>query len=140
MSWWGWVVIGAILLGAELFVVEADFYLVFLGISAVLVGLIATPMPMWAQWLTFAAVSLVSMLFFRRRVYRMVHRGSKGLEDNLVGKIVRLPERVAPGESCRVEHHGSTWTARNEGATAVEAGSKARVTGVDGVVLRVQGI
>ena len=39
MTWWGWLIIGAILLGAELLAVDAQFYLVFLGLSAALVGL-----------------------------------------------------------------------------------------------------
>ena len=39
MPWWGWVVVGAALLGAEI-VVPTDFYLVFLGLSALAVGLV----------------------------------------------------------------------------------------------------
>jgi hypothetical protein len=33
MPWWGWMVIGALLLGAELMVIEAEFFLVFIGVS-----------------------------------------------------------------------------------------------------------
>ena len=39
MTWWSWMVLGALLLGAELFAIDAQFYLVFLGVSAILVGL-----------------------------------------------------------------------------------------------------
>jgi len=39
MTWWGWVIAGAILLGAELSFVSAQFYLVFIGSAAILVGL-----------------------------------------------------------------------------------------------------
>ena len=38
MPWWGWILVGTLLLAAELFVVQADFYLVFLGFSALVVG------------------------------------------------------------------------------------------------------
>ena len=34
MTWWGWMILGAVMLGAELFAVDAQFYLVFLGVSA----------------------------------------------------------------------------------------------------------
>ena len=34
MTWWAWMILGAVLLGAELFAVDAQFYLVFLGVSA----------------------------------------------------------------------------------------------------------
>ena len=39
MSWWGWVIAGAILLGAELAFVNAQFYLVFVGSAAIVVGM-----------------------------------------------------------------------------------------------------
>jgi membrane protein implicated in regulation of membrane protease activity len=41
MPWWGWIIVGALLMGAELFVIDAQFYLVFLGVSAIAVGVIA---------------------------------------------------------------------------------------------------
>lgn len=36
MPWWGWIVIGALLLGAELMVIEAEFFLVFIGVAALI--------------------------------------------------------------------------------------------------------
>jgi membrane protein implicated in regulation of membrane protease activity len=39
MPWWGWLIVGEALLGAEMFVIDAQFYLVFFGIAAALVGL-----------------------------------------------------------------------------------------------------
>ncbi len=48
MQWWGWVGIGMLLLGAELFFIEADFYLVFLGDAAALtcvLTLVTTGLP-----------------------------------------------------------------------------------------------
>src|SRR4029077_11994692 len=40
MSWWGWTIAGAILLGAELIFVNAQFYLVFVGSAAIVVGVV----------------------------------------------------------------------------------------------------
>ena len=70
MTWWGWMVLGAVLLGAELFAIDAQFYMVFLGVSAALVGLaglLGLAMPEWAQWMAFAALSLIS--FFNSCVW-----------------------------------------------------------------------
>ena len=39
MTWWTWMILGGVLLGAELLAIDAQFYLVFLGISSALVGL-----------------------------------------------------------------------------------------------------
>src|SRR5579884_3243741 len=62
MSWWGWVVGGAVLLGAELALgVNAQFYLVFVGGAAILVGVVTElvyPFAPWAQWAVFAVLSL----------------------------------------------------------------------------------
>ena len=38
MDWWAWIAVGAILLGSELAFVDAQFYLVFIGASAFVVG------------------------------------------------------------------------------------------------------
>ncbi len=38
MPWWMWIVTGAILLGAELFIIDAQFFLVFIGVSALVTG------------------------------------------------------------------------------------------------------
>jgi membrane protein implicated in regulation of membrane protease activity len=71
MTWWGWMVIGALLLAAELFAVDAQFYLIFIGIGAVVVGLfglLGIDLPMWAQWLLFAVISLTAMFTIRRQL------------------------------------------------------------------------
>lgn len=141
MPWWGWMVVGAILLGAELFVIEAEFYLVFLGLSAVLTGLIVfglPELPTWLQWLAFGAVALVSMLVFRRRVYRKLRPMVADMPDDLVGELVRVPTGVAPGESCRLDHRGSTWTARNDGVRPIAPGGRARILGTQGITLRIE--
>ncbi len=52
MTWWGWIIAGAILLGAELTFVNAEFYLVFVGSAAIVAGVVTalTPVAPWAQW------------------------------------------------------------------------------------------
>ena len=72
MVWWGWIVVGALLLSAELFV-PTDFFLVFLGVAALLVGgvgLSGLALPVWGQWLLFAALSLVLLVAVRGRLKR----------------------------------------------------------------------
>ena len=68
MPWWGWVTVGALLLAAEMTIVDLEFYLVFLGASAFLVGmpgLAGLPLPYWLQWIVFAFLSIASLVFFR---------------------------------------------------------------------------
>ena len=80
MSWWGWIIAGAILLGAELAFVNAQFYLVFIGSAAIVVGMItvATPvLPPWSQWAIFAVLAIVSMVTFRSRIYRKLRGATR---------------------------------------------------------------
>mgnify|MGYP001239058383 CR=1 FL=1 len=141
MVWWGWMVIGMLLLGAELFIIEADFFLVFLGAAAILTGLLglAVPaVPEWGQWLVFAALALISMLFFRKRVYRLLRREVPDMANDMLLEQLQLPVGLPIDGTCRVELRGSTWTARNVGTEAIPPGVKVRIVGVDGITLRVE--
>ncbi len=143
MPWWGWVIIGALLLGAELFAVDAQFYLVFIGIAALVVGVgdaVGLDIPVWLQWLSFAALSILTMLTVRRQLYDKLRNRPLGVVHGNVGRSVSIPEALAPGKSCRAEYRGSTWTAVNVGASAIDAGAEARIEGVDGLTLRVAAV
>lgn len=139
MPWWGWLIVGIGLLGVEMFLIDAQFYLVFLGASAALVGLVGlagVSVPEWAEWLTFAALALGSMIAFRRRVYELVRGKARPVQERVTtGDRVRVPTRLEPGQSCRVDYRGSSWTARNDGSNAIEAGSEARISRVEDLTL-----
>lgn len=143
VTWWVWAVVGVLLLAAELFLVEADFFLVFLGVSAILTGLLALAFPSlpdWAAWLSFAVLAVVSLAFFRKRAYRLFRREVPDLEDDMLREQLVLPVGLPVGATCRVELRGSTWTARNAGPEALAPGTTVRVVGVDGITLRVEAV
>jgi membrane protein implicated in regulation of membrane protease activity len=65
MPWWGWIVVGAALLGAET-IVDAQFYLVFFGVAALLTGALgAAGMagPVWMQWAIFGVLCVAGAAF-----------------------------------------------------------------------------
>jgi membrane protein implicated in regulation of membrane protease activity len=141
VPWWGWIAAGALLLGAELLVVDVEFYLVFLGASAIAVGLVAlagADLPGWVEWLGFAALSLASTLWFRARAYRLLRPETPDLPDSLVGSTVVAEAAIAPGALGRVELRGSSWQARNTGAKPLAPGDRARVVAVDGLLLETE--
>jgi len=138
MQWWAWIAIGAILLGSELTFVNAQFYLVFLGISALIVGLldfagIATAA--WLEWLIFAALAVTSMFTFRRQLYERMRHSLPAMRAGPAGEIVTLPTALPPGETCRLEYRGSSWSAVNGGKSVIAAGSSARIVRIDGLTL-----
>jgi membrane protein implicated in regulation of membrane protease activity len=138
MQWWAWIAVGAILLGSELAFVDAQFYLVFVGASALVVGLLqitGLDLAVWLQWLIFAVLAATSMLTFRRRIYERMRRGLPAMKGGPAGETVTLPQQLTPGESCRLEFRGSSWSAVNGGKVAIAAGAKARIERVDGLTL-----
>lgn len=138
MQWWAWITVGAILLGSELTFVSAQFYLVFVGSAALAVGLAALvglSMADWLQWTAFIVLSIVLLVGFRRRVYQRVRSRLPGLELGPEGETVVLPATLPPGETCRLEYRGSSWSAVNGGESVIAAGSRARIQRVDGLTL-----
>ncbi|HEY8266268.1 MAG TPA: NfeD family protein [Steroidobacteraceae bacterium] len=142
MSWWAWLVLGIGLLGAEMFVIDAQFYLVFIGLSAAIVGLLGlfgVALPQWTQWLVFSALAVVAMLTFRRRLYEMVRNRGGHVDERLtIGDRVVVADRLEPGQSGRVDYRGTSWTARNTGQAPIEAGREVVISQVDGLTLHVK--
>ena len=141
MTWWGWMILGAVMLGAELFAIDAQFYLVFLGVSAALVGLaemLGIGMPEWAQWTAFATLSLVAFFTFRKSLYEKIRGGAKGFRASISGATINIVDELAAGSETRAEYRGTDWTVRNTGAAKIAAGTRAKVVKVDGLTLHVE--
>jgi membrane protein implicated in regulation of membrane protease activity len=142
MQWWAWIAAGAILLVLELTLIAADFYLVFLGVAALVIGILALTglvTTAWLQWLAFGALAAFSMVTFRRWVYERLRRKLPDMKSGPAGQTVVLAAELQPGESCRLEYCGSSWNAVNGGATSIVAGARARIDRVDGLTLIVHG-
>jgi len=130
------------LLAVEMFVIDAQFYLVFVGAAAAIVGLLGlagVQLPDWSQWLVFAALSLIAMVTFRRRIYELVRKRSGHVEQpTSLGDRVVVPALLEAGQSCRVDYRGSSWTARNVDVQPIEAGREAVITHIDGLTLHIK--
>lgn len=139
MPWWGWIVVGVVLLASEA-AVPTDFFLVFLGTSALLVGLVGLlgiEGPVWAQWLAFAALAVGLLVFFRGWL-RSRARPVSRVDDALVGEVAIAQEPIAPGGAGRVEMRGATWSAHNAGTVAIATGDRVPVVSVDRLTLHVR--
>ncbi len=142
MQWWAWIVVGAVLLGAELFFIDAQFYLVFVGAAALVVGTAALSVPglaVWVQWVAFLGLAIVAMRTFRRRIYERVRRGLPAVKGGPAGDSVVVAAGLQPGETCRIEYRGTTWNAVNGGQREIAAGAHARIARVEGLTLVLHG-
>ena len=127
-------------MGLEMFAIDAAFYLIFIGVAALIVGLAGLAgliLPDTVQWIAFAVLALVLMVFFRERLYKRLRGGAVGFEDSTVGSLVKVTAEVSPGAETRVRMRGSDWTAVNIGSETIPAGSQARIAEVDGLILKI---
>lgn len=143
MSWWGWLIVGLLLMGAELTAVDAAFYLIFVGAAAItmgVLGLVGVTLPIWVQWVLFSILAVSSMVLFRRKLYNRFRGGAVGFEGTPVGALVAVKENVPPGGRTRVRLRGTQWTATNVGAVPITAGADARVVKADGMEFDIEGL
>jgi hypothetical protein len=138
MTWWGWMLLGLLLLAGEL-MTPGGFWLMFFGLGALVVGLLGLAglaLPVWLQWLLFAGLSIGAALVFRKPLLRKLEaKTPKGRADDLSGEIATPTAPIAPGAVGKAELRGTVWNARNAAARALGAGERCRVVRVDGLQL-----
>jgi membrane protein implicated in regulation of membrane protease activity len=139
MDWWMWIAGGLALVVAEL-ATPSGFFIIFFGLSALTVGLLAGLQVItsaWAQWLAFTVLSVSYIVLFRRRLESQVQIPPPSNVDSLIGVLAIVQERLLPGVVGKVEVRGSMWSARNTSNVTLDAGQRARVAAVDGLTLGV---
>lgn len=137
---WFWLSLGLALGVAEM--VAPGFFLMWLGLAALIVGILDyfLPITLAYQVAMFATLSVIT-----------VFAGKKFLQDNpiesddtklndrgarLTGEIVTVVEPITNGNG-RVKVGDSVWNARGVDA---DLGARVKVIGADGAVLLVEGV
>jgi inner membrane protein len=138
MLWWHWIVLGLLLVALEM-AAAGGFYVIFFGIAALTIGvlhLLGVAGPLWFQVLLFSAISIGSLLFFRRPLLRWMNLDGPGVDvDSLVGQTAIALEDIVPGAVGRAELRGTTWSARNRAPTALHKGQRCTVVAVDRLMI-----
>lgn len=139
MVWWYWMVLGLALLGAEM-TTPGGFYILFFGLSALLVGTMAGLDLVnvdWLQWLLFSAIAVGSLLLFRGPLLARISAGRQAHPDvdSMLGEVAIPLEALQAGAIGKAELRGTTWTAKNVGPTAFRKGQRGKVIKVDGLTL-----
>ena len=140
MAWWFWILMGAVLLAAEV-IISADFYLVFFGVSGLVVGLLVLAgiqLPAWSQWLLFAVLAVAGLAVYRRRWKRRLMSADREMLPELVGEMGVAHGGIDVGARGRVVLRGVDWDACNVGEAKLRDGDRCAVTGVDGLTLHVR--
>ena len=139
LEYWHWLVFALILVILEVF--SPGVFLLWIGIGAGITGglLWLEPELTW-QWqlVAFAIFSMVAIILARRFLMSHPIQSDQPLlnrrGEQYVGRTFTLEQPVVNGMG-KIRVDDSTW--KIEGQDCPE-GSRVRVTGVDGVVLRVE--
>ena len=105
MVWWNWLLLGLVLLAAEM-ATPGGFYILFFGLAALIVGALAGLEWLntaWLQWLLFSVLSMISLFLFRNSflVWMKAHEPAGPDVDSLVGELAVLTEDLPPASSAR---------------------------------------
>jgi inner membrane protein len=139
MIWWYWMLLGLLLAGAEM-MTPGGFYLLFFGLSALMVGTLAGLGLVdvdWVQWLLFSGIAVGALLVCRGPLVAMMK--GDGSEwpaiDSMAGELAIPLEFLAVGATGKAELRGTTWSAKNVGTTPLDKGQRGKVTHVEGLTL-----
>ena len=135
---WLWTIAGIVLLIAE--VIAPGFFLIFVGAAAIATGIFTLlfDLGLASQLILFVIYAILAVML-GKRWYAQPHDGDQqhSLNDpamRLVGRTVLVVEPV-DDHGGRVRVGDGEWSARGGPA---EAGSRVRITGVDGDCLTVE--
>ena len=122
-------------------IIEPGFYLFFLGLSAICLGLLGlspVSIPIWGQWLLFSAIAAALLALFQSRLRMIQGRSTPELSEGVVGEFAVVVEAIEPGQLGRVELRGTTWTAKNTGDEILHPEMRARVESMSGLTVLVR--
>jgi membrane protein implicated in regulation of membrane protease activity len=141
LTWWTWLVVGLVLMVAEL-LLPTGFFLFFFGVGGIVTaclayfGLLSSVI---AQGFAFIGISLFCVFLLRRPLLTKFHfRNHTHPVDSLVGETVKALEAIAPQAIGKVEMRGSCWSALNTGSAPISLDTRCRVEKVDGLTLHIK--
>lgn len=141
MAWWVWIVGGVLLCLAEM-ATPGAFYLLFFGVAALVVGVLAwvgLVETTWVQFLLFSVVSIASLVLFRRMLTERLNPDEPETKINtLEGESAVALEDIPSQGTGKVEVRGTGWNAVNKSDTLIEKGQACLVERVEGVTLWVR--
>ncbi|MCF7482663.1 NfeD family protein [Vibrio sp. J1-1] len=140
ITFWHWLALGFGLLAVEL--LGTAGYFLWLGLSALLVGILLSLMPIsWQlQWLSFATFSLVTTWLWWRRQWKKDKQDDQSRDLNqkykqLIGQTLTIDEDFSVGLN-RIHVADTTWSAQSD--QPLPAGTRVKIVAVKGIILVIE--
>ncbi|MCD8306548.1 MAG: NfeD family protein [Prevotella sp.] len=140
--WALWLCVAVVCLIIEL--TSFDFYVTCFAIGA-LGGLLGAllGLPLWAQALLWAVVSVLSICFVRPMLTRHLHKPSRVRASNaeaLIGRRGTVIETIHSGGFGYVKIDGDEWRSVSEKGEEIAAGETVEVIARESIILTVRRI
>lgn len=140
MEWWIWILIGLVLVLAEV-VTPGGFYFIFFGAGAVSVGILAGLQlagPVWLQFILFSVLSIGALWLFREKLLHLTQTTPREPIDNLIGETAVAVNEILINAVGKAELRGASWSARNVGDQPLARGERCKVEKVEGLMIFVR--
>lgn len=141
LSFWDWLAFGSLLLILEVF--GAGGYLLWTGIAAAMVGALVylfPELPWTLHFLLFGCLSILTAVFWWQRQKSAAKPSDQpGLNQRgseFVGRTFSLHEAIVDGRG-KIKANDTLWLVIGHD---LPSGSLVRVTGQDGVLLKVEAV
>lgn len=138
VAWWVWMVLGLLLLVAEM-MMPTDFFVFFTGVGAIVTSIttgLGLTNGLMSQSIVFVLIAITSLVTLRGWMRQLLVRDmpTKAV-DGLVGETGTAVDDIPANGIGKVMLRGSPWTARNPGASVIAKGMRVRVDKVDSITL-----
>ncbi|MCG9598301.1 NfeD family protein [Vibrio sp. Isolate25] len=137
---WHWLAFGLALLAIEL--LGTAGYFLWLGLSALIVGILLTFIPMsWQlQWSAFSIFSLMTTWLWWRKQFKQdasddQQRDLNQKQKQMIGQKILIESDLTPGKH-RIKVGDTTWSAQTN--QSIPAGTMVEITQVNGIVLTIE--
>lgn len=140
--WWHWVVLGLVLVVAELAI--PAFFVIWFGLGALITGVCLALFPTMsvaAQVFLWTVASLVFVWLWFKVFKTSVFKTKVGMSTGqLVGEVGLVTERTVPFQMGRIKFQkpilgADTWECRSD--EELNVGDRAKVLAVEGHIVRV---
>jgi membrane protein implicated in regulation of membrane protease activity len=140
VNYWHWLALGLLLLCGEL--LGTAGYMLWIGIAAMLVGIVLAFIPIsWQlQWISFGVFALALTWLWWRKQHRVDKQSDKQRSLNqkdkqLIGQTSVLEQDITRGK-CRIKLGDTSWSAYSD--SDLPSGTLVKVIDVDGITLLIE--
>jgi membrane protein implicated in regulation of membrane protease activity len=137
-----WAIAGGGMIIADL--LFGTFFILFTGAAALITALliwtgILPQDPTW-HWVSFAVLSTLGLLLFRKKLSSLFGKDGKETYDDHKGQIVVVKDTILAHSRGKVLYKGTEWYAKSENAVEIPAGTEVVITATEGITLIVKSV